>query len=124
MHEILAEIPEYQCFLNFCKTDQGAFALLEKEIRTCKITTLIHAMFDEIVFNKRNTIKLFFGISESLSKDAIRSIQTESPEERENAQTLELLSFASALRAELDMEKESKYSDSKKIYANEDSEKN
>ena len=100
MHEILAEIPEYQSFLNFCKTDVGAFALLENEIKTSEISTLAHAMLDEVVFGSRTTMKLYFDIPGSLSEDAIRSIPTESPEEYENAQILELVSFASALRAE------------------------
>ena len=125
MQEILAEISNYQSLLDFCITDEGAYALLEKDIRTYTKNTLITAMFEEIISEKPTTIKLFFGVSESLSKNAIdetiRSIPTEPQDEYEIAQELELRGIALALIAEMNMENSSEYSHSKKIYLNKDS---
>ena len=125
VQDILAEILNYQSFLDFCKTDEGAYALLEKEIRTGTKNTLIIAMFEEIRTKKPTTIKLFFGVSESISKNAldetIRDIPTESQEEYEIAQELELRGIALALKAEMDMGNSSEHSLSKKICLNKDS---
>ena len=125
VQDILAEISNYQSFLDFCTTDEGAYALLEKDSRTYTKNTLLIAMFEEIILEKPTTIKLFFGVSESLSNNAldetIQSIPTESQEEYEIAQELELRGIASALKAEMDMENSSEYSHSKKICLNKDS---
>ena len=123
--DILAEISNYQSFLDFCTTDEGAYALLEKDRRTYTKNTLITAMFEEIILEKPTTIKLFFGVSESLSKNAldetIRDIPTESQEEYEIAQELELRGIALALKAEMDIENSSEYSNQKRICGHENS---